>query len=134
MATYNRRGFSKSPQVKFTRKSEKDIPGTWCVVVRGKERQIDDHLTIFDLTLESAHPELFFGTKEKGKPWEVSEVGPGSAVCYMTGPNEKGQIPQLMDKLQQVPEGQRIKVTYLGKVLNEDTGNEYNDFLVEDAE
>ena len=130
------------PRIRFTSQDEVFPKGTWFVgtkvkEVQGKEfkkeRVVDGKVVtetvsnkVFTFTLHDMSDDLYVGQRVN-KEWQPVTIDIGSSV-------ELSGNSQLDDKIGQVPLGQKIKVTYNGKKLNEKTGRKFNDYTVEDAE
>lgn len=129
---------TKTPQVKFTRENTPDAPnGAYIVGQKTGEKVIDKYSTVFEFLLEDAHektPILLAQEKkdENGKTvWGDASVGPGSKVSVFGSTSKEGVKNQLMDKLEQVQNGERVKITFNGKKPSKKGTRSYNDFTVE---
>lgn len=129
---------TKTPQVKFTRENTPDAPaGSYIVGQKTGERIIDKYSTVFEFLLEDAHektPILLSAEKkdDNGKSvWHDAPVGPGSKVSIFGQMSKEGAKNQLMDKLEQVANGERVKITFNGKKPSKKGTRSYNDFTVE---
>lgn len=124
----------RTPQVKFTRENETDAPaGSYFVGTKVGEKWIDETSIVFDFILEDAHENTPILLKQADKSWKEAEVGPNSKVSIFGSKSEKGRLNQIADKLLQVPNGTKIKVTFNGKKQNPKTKRYFNDFTVVDA-
>lgn len=121
----------KTPQVKFTREGVADAPaGSYFTGQKSGERVIDKYSTVFEFLLEDASEGLPVLLKKEDKTWADAPVGPGSKVAIFGSTSKEGVKNQIMDKLEQVQNGERVKVTFNGKKPGK--GNHtYNDFTVE---
>lgn len=123
-----------APKIRFTAQEEAFPKGTWFVgtlvkSANGKEFTKEDGSKVankvFTFKVHDASPDLHI-QKKKGKLWENFNL-------EENGEAELNGNSQLDDKVGQVPLGQKIKVTYNGKKLNENSGRYFNDYTVVDA-
>lgn len=130
---YQRSSFESSPVARFTGQELPLIKGTWLEGVKVNEKAGKEYANpdgskkaskIFEFTLEDASPDLRI-QKKNGKVYEDTNVKVGDTVTVFGN-------TQLDDLLHQVPINQKIRITYNGKKLNENSGRWFNDFTVED--
>lgn len=123
---------TKTPQVKFTRENTPDAPaGAYFIGQKTGEKIIDKYSTVFEFLLEDAHEKTPILMKKEDKTWEDAPVGPGSKVAIFGSTSKEGMKNQLMDKLEQVANGERVKVMFNGKKPSKKGTRSYNDFTVE---
>lgn len=126
------------PKIRFTTQEEALPKNTWFIGTKIKQadgKAFNDEKgvpkpanKIFTFLVHevSEKPELKI-QKKQGKQW----------VDFPLDENGEAELngnSQLDDKVGQVPMNQKVKVTYLGKALNENSGRYYNNYKVEDAE
>lgn len=123
------------PKIRFTAQEEAFPKGTWFVGTKvgekmgrafKNEKGEEKANKQFSFQVHDASDDLHI-QKKNGKLWEAFNL-PVNGVAELNGNT------QLDDKLSQVPNGQKVKVTYNGKKLNESTGRYFNDYTVEDAQ
>lgn len=122
----------KTPSVKFTMKGKPETPGLWFKGKKVGQKTWKDNV-IFEFALIDGHDALpiTLPGATKGEYVDVgSKLKQGDKVAIW-GTIKDGKPNQLADKLSQTLKDDTVKVTYNGKVLNEKTGNYYNDFTVE---
>lgn len=123
---------TKTPQVKFTRENTPDAPvGSYITGQKVGERIIDKYSTVFEFLLEDAHEKTPILLRKEDKSWEEAPVGPGSKVAIFGSTSKEGVKNQLMDKLEQVANGERVTITFNGKKPSKKGTRSYNDFTVE---
>lgn len=135
-------GGNYPPKIRFTSQEEAFPKGTWFVGTKVKETKgkefkkeevVDGKIVtsttcnlIFTFKVHDTHDKLKI-QKKNGKVWEDFAL-PENGEAELNGNS------QLDDKVSQVPLGQKIRVTYNGKKLNESSGRFFNDYTVKDAE
>lgn len=146
MGEYKSRNIGESsPVARFTGQELPMIKGLWMVGTKvgqraGKEYPQTDSKgqpvldekgqpkfkksLVFEFTLHDMDDRLPI-QKKNGKIYENVNINIGDKVVVFGN-------SQLDDKLDQVPTGQKIRVTYNGKKLNENNGRWYNDYTVVD--
>lgn len=130
------------PKIRFTSQEEAFPKGTWFVGTKVKQAQgkefkqekvVDGKIVtstnsnqIFTFKIHATSDNLKI-QKKNGKVWDSYDL-------QEDGEAELNGNSQLDDKVGQVPLGQKVRVTYNGKKLNESTGRYFNDYTVADAE
>ncbi len=130
------------PKIRFTSQEESFPKGTWFIGTKVKETQgkvfkkeevkdgkivvSENSNKVFTFKVHDADDRLKVQKKD-GKMW-VDFSLPADGEAELNGNS------QLDDKIGQVPLGQKIRVTYNGKKLNESSGRYYNDYTVKDSE
>lgn len=130
------------PKIRFTSQDEVFPKGTWFVGTKlseklgkefKKEKVVDGQVVVetiankvFTFKIHDCADNLHID-KKQNKEWVPFTL-------EADGTAELNGNSQLDDKIGQVPLGQRIKVTYNGKKLNESTGRKFNDYSVVDFE
>ncbi len=124
----------RTPQIKFTREGVADAqPGTYFTGTKTSQRWVDETSIVFDFILDDGSEDLPILLKQDDKSWKAVAPTSGMKVGIFGGKSEKGVLNQIADKLLQVPEGQKVTMTFLGKKQNPKTKRYYNDFKVVDA-
>lgn len=124
------------PKIRFTAQEDTFPKGTWFIGTKlkeamGKAFKNEDGTDkapnkVFTFKMHDASDNLHI-QKKNGKIWENFQL-PADGEAELNGNS------QLDDKVGQVPMGQRVKITYNGKKLNENSGRYFNDYTVADAE